>query len=572
MTAARALMIKGVWIVAFILGLGWVAPTSVFAQELVTSFTSTLTLSPDSSFGVVETIAYRFSEPRHGIYRDLLTRHPDQPSRTGRERYIRYDDIAVTMANGETVPFTVENDRDRVRIKIGDPNTYVEGEQTYELRYRVVGGLSYAPSGGADLYYNVTGSGWEVPIQSVAVTIRPLPGVLRSEHACYFGLPGATASCFSEILPDGSAVFRATEVQSGEEVSVARAVDRSQVEEVVLERWQGWWWWIILGPLWLIGMIIVFYRYLTRFDTGATVVVEFAPYPNTKPMYAGLLLDGRLDQRDVTAGLVYLAQHGFLSIAQTTEKALFIFSVTDYALTLARPLSEATDRFERALLDLVFPPDAAVGTVVRLRDLSRDRVEKMANYREFTQLKSELAADLVARGFYEERLRASRAVAWFVASFAGFWVTNVWLSGVWSVLGFLVSLTMLIGAFVYRRRTALGYAARRHLLGFREYLEVAEKDRLAFHNAPERKPTQFLEFLPYAIAFGVEKEWARAFSNLTIENPEWYHGSAGSFDALTLTQSLGAFAEAYSTSSGVSASGGGGSAGGGAGGGGGGSW
>ena len=33
----------------------------------------------------------------------------------------------------------------------------------------------------------------------------------------------------------------------------------------------------------------------------------------------------------------------------------------------------------------------------------------------------------------------------------------------------------------------------------------------------------FDKYLPYAIAFGVEKEWVRRFEGLTVSSPDWYH-------------------------------------------------
>ena len=123
------------------------------------------------------------------------------------------------------------------------------------------------------------------------------------------------------------------------------------------------------------------------------------------------------------------------------------------------------------------------------------------------------------------------------------------------------------------RRTRKGYEALDHLRGFKQFLSVTEKERYVFHNAPERNAEQFMEYLPYAIAFGVEKEWAKAFEGITIPDPSWYDGGSGShaFSAVGLTNSLGSFSTALA-SSGMSASSGGGSSGGGSGGGGGGSW
>jgi uncharacterized membrane protein len=109
--------------------------------------------------------------------------------------------------------------------------------------------------------------------------------------------------------------------------------------------------------------------------------------------------------------------------------------------------------------------------------------------------------------------------------------------------------------------------------GFKLFLSVTEKERYSFFNAPEKSPELFMKFLPYAIAFNVEKEWAEVFKDLTIPSPSWYDGGGvNTFSAVALSSDISAFSTTFATSSGVQGSSGGGSSGGGAGGGGGGSW
>ena len=40
-----------------------------------------------------------------------------------------------------------------------------------------------------------------------------------------------------------------------------------------------------------------------------------------------------------------------------------------------------------------------------------------------------------------------------------------------------------------------------------------------------KTPEMFERYLPYAMALGVEKKWARAFKDIYIEPPTWYAGS-----------------------------------------------
>jgi uncharacterized membrane protein len=83
----------------------------------------------------------------------------------------------------------------------------------------------------------------------------------------------------------------------------------------------------------------------------------------------------------------------------------------------------------------------------------------------------------------------------------------------------------------------------------------------------------FERFLPYAMAFGVEEKWAKAFENIYREPPTWYYGGTGHFSATSFSHSISsmssAAASSMSSSPSSSGSGGGGSSGGGSGGGGG---
>ena len=39
----------------------------------------------------------------------------------------------------------------------------------------------------------------------------------------------------------------------------------------------------------------------------------------------------------------------------------------------------------------------------------------------------------------------------------------------------------------------------------------------------ESAKDKFEQYLPYAIAFGVEKDWVRRFEGMTVASPTWYH-------------------------------------------------
>jgi uncharacterized membrane protein len=148
-------------------------------------------------------------------------------------------------------------------------------------------------------------------------------------------------------------------------------------------------------------------------------------------------------------------------------------------------------------------------------------------------------------------------------------------AGLLGVAIIVVGLVALAVARIMPAKTAAGAELLRRSLGFRHYMEVAEKERQRF----AERENIFSEYLPYAIVFGCVDRWARAFKDIDMsaQTSSWYAGS-GPFNAGILSSSLQGFSanlgSAISSTPGSSGGSGfsGGGAGGGGGGGGGGSW
>ena len=156
----------------------------------------------------------------------------------------------------------------------------------------------------------------------------------------------------------------------------------------------------------------------------------------------------------------------------------------------------------------------------------------------------------------------------------------------------LAALVMLGFSFIMPARSLAGVEARDELRGLKDYIKLAEADRLKFLQSPEGvekvavaslKPDDpkfkvklFESLLPYAMLFGLEKQWAKQFQDIYKTPPDWYRGNWGTFNAVYLANSVGGFSSAsapsFSSPSASGGGGGGGFAGGGGGGGGGGGW
>lgn len=545
--------------------------------ESINDFTADFQVNKDGTVLVTEVITYDFGpNDRHGIFRILKHQHPQSATVWYKKRFIDIDLLSVQI-DGGGVPYEVSESSGETTVKVGDPDVTIQGVHTYTISYLLSGALSYGTEG-AELYYNVTGNAWEVPIARVTANVRgEQSGMFGGKAECYRGGEGSVLRC-EKSSTENKAVFASEGLSAYEGLTIAQELNIKNVTVLIYEQTAVYWLGYVLGTLWLFGLCIWAYRYRTAFKSKQPVIAQYEPYEGILPMYTGVLFDGKLDPRDITAGIVYLAEQGFIKIRKTEEKVLWVFNTTDYEITLLKSMKDLPVSINLTVLELFFGNYAEAGSKMQLSDLpSHKQTENVALIQ---TLKSSFTNDLISGGFIVSTfiltLKRQSLIIWsgLVVLLLISITTNLpFFAGLFFVL---LTVVILFIAF-NKRRTQKGYDAINHLKGFKLFLSVTDTERFAFHNAPEKSPELFMKYLPYAIALGVDEKWQNAFKDITIPKPDWYDGgsigafSAGAFSTADLTSDLGAFSNAVA-SSGVSGSSGGGSSGGGGGGGGGGSW
>ncbi len=562
---------------------------------VITSFNSNITIASDATVIVQEDIRVDFRGlQKHGIFRTIPLRYRYDNSH---DRYYTFEERGVTDGTNP-VPHSDSVVNDNEVIKIGDPNRLVSGTQRYVITYAVVGAMN-SFTDHDELFWNVDGALWPVPKQNVTATMH-LPSPVFQKAACYEGPPGSSEACQS----GGAGVlanFKSTrQLSSGEEMSVVTALNKSALVvpppmlEPRLKQFPQDAFDVNLLTVGLslavlvagIGLIARFWwlhgrdrayltqYYLTNDQRDAPeppfrhepVVVEFGPPQNLRPAQLGLVLDESADTKDVTATIVDLAVRGYLTIAEVPGKK-------DWVLTSKGSDPNALMPYENTLLSGLFGGRQEV-TLSGLKGTFAP---------ELKTAESQLYTDAMSRKLFRFRPDYMRGIAVFVAIIvilagAGLAFVLGVLFG-WGLVGIAVTLAGIVLLFVHRAlstRTASGRDLMQHALGFRLYMNTAEKYRQQF----AEKAEIFTQLLPYAIVFGCVALWAKAFEGIdTSATNTWYLGQ-GPFQAAVLSSSLESMNSSISSaisytppSSGSSSGfGGGGFSGGGGGGGGGGSW
>lgn len=546
-------------------------PAVTFGQvEQINSFVSDIQVNQNGSFVVTETIEYDFgAEEKRGIYRTIpLTYGQKVPEqKLFQDRYITIEFMSDVTRDGAAEPYLIESTDEEAYLRIGDPDIFHTGPQIYQFSYLVSGALSY-PGDITELYWNVTGNSWGVPINSVQAIVRGPEGYKKDLSACYRGELGSTETC-DILVEDQVVTFSAQGLGPYQGITAALELDPAVVSRQVLLRYDFSLAWLGLLFATVIYFIVSLFRMNQAHAKVRPTIPMFDAPKNFSALFCGVITDNAVNLRDIGAGIIELAQKGYIHIERKVDKGLLGFEDEEFVLTLKKSETKGLSEIQQQLLTMLFGSRIA-GTTFSTKTSQVDNVEylRMGTIAE-KSLKKE---DIIQIAPYPIKLIGITFLSIFVSFY--FLGTESFLATIeMSILPAI--LLFVFSAIAVRRRTVFGHEAKKHLDGLQLYIKVAEKDRIAFHDAPEKTTETFTKFLPYAIAFGLEKEWTKTFENLQVKT-EWFSDPSGqTLNALVLSDALshmtGSLAGPMPESS-SSGSSGGGSSGGGSGGGGGGSW
>ncbi len=573
------------------------------AAENITQFQSHIVLDQAGGAEVTETITYDFSgESRHGIFRDIPLTSTDGPE-------LVVNVLSVTDTNGAPYTYTTSRYGDVLNIKIGDADILISGQKTYVISYMAYNAIRSFEDHD-ELYWNVTGNGWSIPLANVSATIdvSGLPDLDMTgvTSDCYTGALGSTETDCRSLIDGLEVSYTALKSFGPEEgMTISLSVPKGVINAVYVEpstqdgAVQDPWFMRQIVPFIkiLIAFVFItsFFRILSRFGNrkvkiprelkNRSIVTEFEPPEDLSPIEIGAILNRQVDSEEVSSIIVDLAVRGYLYIKYITKERFILSDTTDYEFIKLKDGSDLVNPADKALFELFFT--------------SRDRVtfselqESPELFQEYLKKIEKGTEDyLGTKGYFDKKAESRFKKLVIYLTLLGGLAIYILFSMVVSFLNeqsslaiiiFVIATIIFISCIVIienieKKLTSKGVEAFAKILGFKKFLEMTEKDRLAFFNAPKIQPEIFEKFLPYAMVLGVEKEWAKQFESLYLTPPGWYDGAPGDhFNSVVFASSLVALNTSFnetvsSTTPQSSGSGGGGSSGGGSGGGGGGSW
>ncbi|RPA67701.1 DUF2207 domain-containing protein [Cyclobacteriaceae bacterium YHN15] len=545
----------------------------LFAQEeYIRSFHSDLKVDASGLLTVTETIEVYAAgnQIRRGIVRTLPLSGTDYRYKTVKTEY---KVIGVKM-NGQDSPYDTEKQQGSLYINVGDDSFLEPGWYTFQITYTAEGQLGYFEDYD-ELYWNVNGFGWVFRIENISAAVQIPQEAEFLQSSCYTGYSGSTEqNCSTETLPDGRLIFRAENLASGQNLTIATGFTKGIVSlpppPTFIEQFGLL---IFTGIMTLV--LLVYYIYTWQKygvdPPKPTVIPEFNPPSDLSPASMGMLHKGYFWGELISASIVHLAVNGYLRIEEKSKDQLFgLFKSTEFHLVKLKEEDDALPKEERKLMQYFFTNGNIAVIDGKFSSHFKSMYQAYMNslvteHKPFLTQGSNwkfwlgpvfifIIYALVARSFDFGNYTSSnldfnlenvpilplaiffmvfiiislikkRGTNWLFFSLIGL----LFLGGSYYLFSksaislnnfilivFIVFAVISFFTYIYliRRPSEEKLDLRARIDGFMRYLSAAEERQLQMFNPPKLTPEVFEKLLPYAMAFKVDKIWGQKFQTL----------------------------------------------------------
>lgn len=559
---------------------------SFFDAFAVEKYEADVTVNTDRTVDFYEKITVRFTEylPNGATtyYRSLPVDGGD-----------RYFDITAKCSGNSAFSYRVKDNPDLdgfidINCKGGVETGNV---WTYEFSYKMLPAKAYKKEG---MLLDVIGAGSSVPFSNVDVTVHlPAKYTEANVYSSAYGddkneyvderwsqsedktlvklhadkLPLAYNKTYRETMTVG--------------ITFAFVLPDGVLESFSATRVTGSIWAVVISGFIVIAVAIAITLYCREKKEIVKVVNLKAPQ-KMDPLRMGKLIDGTVDNEDVTSMIYWFAAKGYLVIDLSVK--------TDPILRKNNEIPDDAPSYQKVLFNGLFKK----GNEVHTNDLSEryyssiDAAKRLVTAKDVGRYEKKSCVGMFAclalallywifcplfigmkvvgggyknfgMGFitlvpvviipwliktWKDRLyknKKSKNFGWLVAAvavgaiallaysflFRIHAISRLEKALVCSVAIALLAIGVRILSFTEKHAEILG-----DILGFKDFIVYTEKDKIKMMLA--ENPELYYDILPYAQVLGVTNEWEDKFENITIAKPSWAVGNFSIFDYLLL--------------------------------------
>ena len=596
------------------------ANCSAFAEDFyIKKYDVNMEVTEDRVVKINENIDVVFNKRSHGIFRNIpFTQEIKRADGSKKLVKSKIKNICVS----EQYKTSIDSNKGDIVLKIGNPNSYVTGEHSYSISYDYYIG-NYSPND--EFYFNIIGTQWSVEIEKANFYIQMPKEFNPDDMGISIGRYGTAG------FKDGDAVYSTNgkdiqghtkrKLNSKEGITIRILLPDNYFTSKNGSETDS----TLMFLLTIAGIIILTATaftvwYIYGRDDHVTPVVNFYPPKGRNSAEVGVEYRGAASEKEVVSLIFYLASKGYLEISD---------DCTSFTLTKIKEY-DGSNPVEKKLMDALFEYGGIVSQYTlehstifykQCEDIqcSLNKIRNFIFDKNACSLEKIIISVVCVLGIsvlilfslfdYSFDIMGSAMGLIYFQLFAILIIVIVLLKPasnkvkcpflIAGAFFFLFPLILMCGghnspctfnpAVVFTgitgmvislvclanmpKRNKRGRLALGQVLGFKKFLEAAEKRRI--ESLIRENPNYCFDVLAFAYVLDVSDVWVKKFENMVKEPPNWYHSSHGfnTHSFCRISRAIERVSVPTTTNGGIkSSSGRGGFSGGGHGGGGGGSW
>jgi hypothetical protein len=419
-----------------------------------------------------------------------------------------YDEKEVMLKDSE---IAIQYNADKVRIKI-IPQVK-EKKKTWIIEYTVQGGIIFRKNYN-ELRWNVFPSDKQAYVEKAEVLVNLSQEVYQGKLTPLLfvtrqGSENESPNC--SVINGSTLKYWGENISSRDNLVVVARWPKGMLKEDSWRKIRPYLWFLI--PIFVSVVMLWKWWIGTKSPEARRHIISHSNLPeDISPAGLFALVNGKLGVKEVTATLVDLANRGYLRVIEQDKKNV----LTPYRHSLQKLLDydDYIDlrEHERFILRHIFSGQDVV-PLEQLKEKLRRNISRI-NKAVWNELVKNRYIHRSPRDI-KRRYTISGALYLIVSLFAFTISKNAFLA---------IGLTGIVVIVLGRRispETQKGMEAKWYALGFKKYLTQETNSGLI----NDMEPDLFSVYLPYAIVFGMEKEWANIFAKDYKLLPKWYHSS-----------------------------------------------
>lgn len=471
-------------------------------SEQIRLFHSNIHIAKDGSMKVHETIIVDLSQGKRGILRDFPVDYKDI------RNFNYHVDYAIEKieCNHTPVPYQIEYYANKQRVKIGDALIFLnQGTYTYDIYYTTSRQLGFFDTHD-ELYWNVTGNECHMPIlhASACVTLPEGAEIIQVEG--YTGYLYEKGAAYTSVFSGNTAELKTTKSlypQQGFTIVVCwpkGIVDTSSAITTGYHYLKDNAWLLLLVVCWIALLSYCAYAMVQNLkdQNYGTIIPLFYPPAELTPAQMRYLTRFGYDHKVLATHIIDMAIHGYLTIEH--KKHIFGSAYILKRTNAGNQHNKELWYYYKPTLDTLFGSSETItldgrenNAIAKVTQALKNKL--MLSVDRYFKDNSEYYIPLILLGVIQFISYPSFAHAFDL--YIGLWLLYV-------VVFTLFYLSM-------RGYNVEGRKLFNKVEGFKLFLTTTEEHLHTKEKGPIRTPELFEKYLPYAMALGVEKQWASQF-------------------------------------------------------------